>query len=67
MRSLPDPGFAGDDGSVAPEVEAALAAYDAAPDVRHADTLAVLQHARLLVPVVAGAVLKARVDRLLRL
>jgi hypothetical protein len=53
MRSLPDPGFAGDDGSVAPEVEAALAAYDAAPDVRHADTLAVLQHARLLVPVVA--------------
>jgi hypothetical protein len=53
MRSLPDPGFAGDDGSVAPQVEAALAAYDAAPDARHADTLAVLQDARLLVPVVA--------------
>lgn len=53
MRSLPDPGFAGDDGSVSPEVEAALAAYDAAPDVRHPATLAVLQDARLLVPVVA--------------
>lgn len=53
MRSLPDPGFAGDDGSVSPEVEAALAAYDADPDARHSATLAVLQHARLLVPVVA--------------
>lgn len=53
MRSLPDPGYAGDDGSVSPEVEAALASYDAAPDVRHPATLAVLQDARLLVPVVA--------------
>ena len=53
MRSIPDPGFAGDDGSVAPEVAAALAAYAEAPDTRHSETLAVLQHARLLVPVVA--------------
>jgi len=53
MRSIPDPGFAGDDGSAAPEVAAALAAYAAAPDTRHSETLAVLQHARLLVPVVA--------------
>lgn len=53
MRELPDPGFAGDDGLVAPEVSAALAAYAVAPDRSHGRTLAVLQHARLLVPVVA--------------
>jgi hypothetical protein len=53
VRSIPDPGFAGDDGSVAPEVSAALAAYDAQPDVRHDATLEVLQRHRLLVPVVA--------------
>ncbi len=53
MRSIPDPGFAGDDGSVSPEVAAALADYAEAPDTRHSETLAVLQHARLLVPVVA--------------
>ena len=53
MRSIPDPGFAGDDGSVSPEVSAALAAYAADPDRLHSATLAVLQHARLLVPVVA--------------
>jgi SseB protein N-terminal domain len=52
-RTIPDPGFAGDDGRVAPEVVAALAAYGAEPDLRHSETLAVLQHARLLVPVVA--------------
>jgi hypothetical protein len=57
MRTLPDPGFAGDDGGVDPAVSAALAAYDAAirtdaPDL-HAATLAVLQDARILVPVVA--------------
>ena len=57
MRTLPDPGFAGDDGGVDPVVDAALAAYDAAirtdaPDL-HPDTLAVLQDARVLVPVVA--------------
>lgn len=53
MRSIPDPGFSGDDGAADPEVAAALAAYDAAPDTRHDATLAVLQRARLLVPVVA--------------
>ena len=56
MRTIPDPGFAGDDGSVPSEVAAALAAYDRAPGpaVRaHRDALAVLQRARLLVPVVA--------------
>jgi len=52
VRSIPDPGFAGDDGSVAPEVADALARYDADPQ-RHLEALAVLQHARVLVPVVA--------------
>jgi hypothetical protein len=53
MRSLPDPGFAGDDGAAPPEVVAALTSYGADPDARHPATLAVLQDARLLVPVVA--------------
>jgi hypothetical protein len=53
MRSIPDPGFSGDDGGVRPEVTSALATYDADPDARHSATLAVLQDARLLVPVVA--------------
>lgn len=52
MRSIPDPGFAGDDGSVPQDVTEALAGYAADPG-RHSATLAVLQHARLLVPVVA--------------
>jgi hypothetical protein len=53
VRTIPDPGFAGDDGSTAPEVAAALADYAADPDGTHAATLAVLQRSRLLVPVVA--------------
>ncbi|GAB3665737.1 hypothetical protein GCM10027596_32200 [Nocardioides korecus] len=53
MRSLPDPGFAGDDGSAPDGVAAALAAYDEDPDLLHLATLAVLQEARVLVPVVA--------------
>ncbi len=53
VRSLPDPGFAGDDGSADPGLAAALAAYDDDPATRRAATLAVLQHARLLVPVLA--------------
>jgi len=53
VRELPDLGFAGDDGAVRPDVASALAAYDLEPDARHAETLAVLQHARVLVPVVA--------------
>jgi len=53
MRSIPDPGFPGDSGEAPAQVTAALAAYDADPDARHAATLHVLQDARLLVPVVA--------------
>lgn len=53
MRTIPDPGFAGDDGSVAPEVAAALAAYAGDPDREHHPALAALQDSRLLVPVVA--------------
>jgi type III secretion system (T3SS) SseB-like protein len=53
VRELPDPGHAGDDGDASPALVAALAAYDADPEARHAETLAVLQHERLLVPVVA--------------
>jgi hypothetical protein len=55
MRTIPDPGFAGDDGSEAPEVTAALAAYDAAPGDpdRRATALVAVAQSRLLVPVVA--------------
>jgi hypothetical protein len=53
MRTVPDPGFAGDDGRVEPVVAAALAAYDTEPDRLHHATLAVLQDSRVLVPVVA--------------
>ena len=53
MRSIPDPGFAGDDGAVAPEVAAAMSAYSADPEHLHHQTVSVLQDARLLVPVVA--------------
>ena len=53
MRTILDPGFAGDDGSVAPAVAAALDAYAADPSGRHRPTVAVLQDSRLLVPVVA--------------
>ena len=53
MRSIPDPGFAGDDGSASSELTEALAAYDADPAALQDATLAVLQQQRLLVPVVA--------------
>ncbi|QNN52591.1 SseB family protein [Nocardioides mesophilus] len=53
MRSIPDPGFPGDSGAAAPEVSAALAAYAADPEGGYTAMLQVLQHARLLVPVVA--------------
>ncbi len=53
MRAIPDPGFAGDDGSVPPAVTEALAAYDLDPDRRFWDALGLLQDARVLVPVVA--------------
>lgn len=51
-RTLPDPGFAGDDGAADPAVVAALEGYRAAR-TSYVDALAVLQHCRVLVPVVA--------------
>ncbi len=51
-RSIPDPGFAGDDGSADPGLAAALAAYAADPR-RHLEVFLALQRARLLVPVLA--------------
>lgn len=53
MSTIPDPGFSGDDGAAEADLAAALAAYATAPEASHAPTLAQLQHARLLVPVVA--------------
>lgn len=53
MRSIPDPGFPGDDGSVPPQVAEAMADYASDPRGSHHATLAVLQDSRLLVPVVA--------------
>ena len=53
MRDLPDPGFAGDDGVASTTLTAALTGYREDPAGGHAAALAVLQHERLLVPVVA--------------
>jgi SseB protein N-terminal domain len=55
MRTIPDPGFAGDVGAVDPDLAAALGAYDRDPSdaEAHLQVLARLQRARLLVPVVA--------------
>jgi hypothetical protein len=50
-RQIPDPGFAGDDGSVDPALGAALAAYAGTRDL--VPVLGALREARLLVPVVA--------------
>lgn len=54
MRTIADPGFADDDGSAAPEVVEALAAYAAAPREGYHRAVAALQRSRLLVPVVAA-------------
>jgi hypothetical protein len=51
VRPLPDPGFAGDDGSVSPGVEAALQEVGAGAPLPVA--VAALCESRLLVPVVA--------------
>jgi hypothetical protein len=51
-RSIPDPGFAGDDGSAQPGLADALGAYGSDPG-RGLEVFVALQHARLLVPVVA--------------
>lgn len=58
MRSLPDPGFAGDDGAADPALAEALAAYGRAASTplaaqAHHGVLSLLQDARVLVPVVA--------------
>lgn len=52
-RQLLDTGFGDDTGAVADDVAAALATYAAEPAAGYAALLAVLQDARLLVPVVA--------------
>jgi hypothetical protein len=54
-RNLPDPGFAGDTGAAVPAVTTALEAYARDPEAGYSRALAVLQTARLLVPVVAMA------------
>jgi hypothetical protein len=51
-RPIPDPGFAGDDGTADPGMAAALASYAVDPGL-HLDTVLVLQASRVLVPVVA--------------
>ncbi|WP_151082113.1 SseB family protein [Nocardioides cynanchi] len=51
-RQIPDPGFAGDDGAAEPRLAAALASYAGAGE-DGLGVFLVLQHARLLVPVVA--------------
>lgn len=51
-RLIPDPGFAGDDGSAPVAVAAALAGW-AAGTTSYAAALAALQASRVLVPVVA--------------
>jgi hypothetical protein len=51
-REILDAGFGDDDGSAAPEVTGALAAYADDP-ATYREALSVLQDARLLVPVVA--------------
>jgi SseB protein N-terminal domain len=52
-RSIAQPEFPEDDGSAAPDVTTALAAYDADPEAGHPAALAALQDSRVLVPVVA--------------
>lgn len=52
MRTLPDTGFAGDDGSASPALAAALADYDATGE-GYAEVLTLMREGRLLVPVVA--------------
>jgi len=51
-RTIPDPGFAGDDGSAPLDLTVALAAYASDPG-HHLEVFLALQRSRLLVPVVA--------------
>lgn len=52
LKNIPDPGYSDDDGSAAPELTAALAAWDQ-DRTAVGPVLAALRGARLLVPVVA--------------
>ena len=54
-KTVPDPGFAGDEGAADPALVDALAAYAGAPDdpATYAAALTALSSSRLLVPVVA--------------
>jgi len=51
-RTIPDPGFAGDDGTADPALAAALARFADDPG-RHLEVFFALQNARLLVPLLA--------------
>jgi hypothetical protein len=55
MRTIPDPGFPGDEGAADDRLTAALASYDAEPGsrARWLEAVAALQDTRVLVPVVA--------------
>ncbi|WP_031515200.1 SseB family protein [Streptomyces sp. NRRL F-5123] len=54
LKNIPDPGFPDDDGSAAPALAAALAAWNAEREPDREDAVVeALQGARLLVPVVA--------------
>ena len=53
MRTIPDPGFAGDDGARSGDAERALAAYDADPDAGPPAGARRARRSRVLVPVVA--------------
>jgi hypothetical protein len=53
VRAIPDPGFAGDDGSASTAVVEALADYERDPGSLFWQTLGILQDSRVLVPVVA--------------
>lgn len=53
-KNIPDPGFAGDDGSPEPRLAAALSAWSETRSVTaETDLLALLADARLLVPIIA--------------
>ena len=54
-RTIPDPGFAGDDGSAPLDLTVALAAYASDPG-HHLEVFLALQRSRLLVPGPAGPV-----------
>lgn len=52
-HTIQEPAFPDDDGSAAPDVTAALTAYDADPGAGYAAAVAAVQDSRVLVPVLA--------------